>query len=75
MGLGQCQGWQCQAQGDHAAEWSQDSRVRPKVAMDAIAKAARQRLYDLVIQTCMALDRTRGDASDSGMYGAGVRRC
>ena len=33
-------------------------------------KAVRQRLYDVVIPTCMALGRARGDASDSGMYGA-----
>ena len=45
------------------------------MAMDAVPKAARQRLYDVVIQTCMALGRARGDASDSGIYGAGAHRC
>ena len=57
------------------AEWSQDGGARPKVATGAVPKAVRQRLYNVVIQTCMALDRARGDASDSGMYGARVHRC
>ena len=51
------------------------SKVLPKVATDAIPKMARQGLYDIVIQTCMALDRARGNAGDSGMYIAGVRKC
>ena len=67
---------QWQAQGNCMAERSQDGRVRPKVAMGAMPKAARQRLYDVVIiQMCMVLDRARGDASNSGMYRAGAHRC
>ena len=57
------------------AEWSQNGRARPKMAIGAMPKAARQRLYDVVIQMCMALDRARGDAGDSGMYRAGAHRC
>ena len=45
------------------------------MATDAVPKAARQRLYDIIIETCMALGRARGDASDSGMYRARARRC
>ena len=74
MGLGQCQGWQWQAQGDCAAEWSQDGGVRPKVAIGAVPEAVRQRLYDVIKKMCMALDRARGSASDSGMYRAGAHR-
>ena len=57
------------------AERSQDSRIRPKVATDAIPKVVRQRLYDVIIQTCMTLNRAREYASDSGMYKARARRC
>ena len=56
-------------------EWSQDSGARPKVATGAVPKAARQMLYDVVIQTCMALDRAKGDAGNSGMYRARAHRC
>ena len=74
-GTGQCQGWQWQAQGDCAAGQSQDGRARPKMATGAMPKAARQTLYDVIIQTCMAIDGAGGDAGDSGMYGARARRC
>ena len=43
------------------------------MATGAVPEAARQRLYDVVIQTCIALGRAREDASDSSMHGAGAR--
>ena len=45
------------------------------MAVGVIPKAARQWLYDVVIQICMALDRARGDVGNSGMYEARVHRC
>ena len=66
---------QWQAQGGCVAEWSQNGGARPKVATGAMPKAVRQRLYNVIIQTCIAFDRARGDAGDSGMYRARVCRC
>ena len=60
---------------DCAAEQSQDGRARPRVATGAMPKATRQRLYDVIIQMCMALDGARENAGDSGMYEARVCRC
>ena len=57
-----------------AAEQSQDGGARPKVATDTMPKAARQWLYDIIIQVYMALGRAKGNASDSGMYRARAHR-